>query len=85
MAYEHQKLNSKHMGGNALHYYNSAADALATITARTHDLLDVQVLQRQRVDVGRRPTLCCNLEFSFPNTMRPFGVHVADSFHLETE
>ena len=52
---------------------------------RAHDLLEVLVLERHRVEVGDLPRLARDRELALPHAVAPLGVHVADALHAEAD
>ena len=50
-----------------------------------HDLLEVLVLERHRVEVGDLPRLAGVRELALPHAVAPLGVHVADALHAEAD
>src|SRR3972149_1710863 len=61
------------------------AYALSVTHASAHHLLDVDVLEGQRVELVRLPGLPDASELSLPASMSPLRVHVADALHPEAE
>jgi len=60
-------------------------DASALAVADPHDLLNVDVLVRQRVEFKRIETLACNCQLALPHTLTPLRMEIAEPFELEPE
>src|SRR5262249_29312813 len=58
-------------------------DADVVTLRRAHDLLEVLVLERHRVELVDLPRFAADGQLALPQPVAPLGMHVADALHAE--